>query len=74
MDAGQKIREYGRQYGNILRTIRRAEGLERAIRAGAPKAVIERKVATYKQAVAKSGPVVYQFRGAANGVSMGRRV
>ncbi len=58
MDAGQKMHDNKRAYGNILQTIRRADSLERAIKGGYSREDIVKVTASYKQAAAKSGPVI----------------
>lgn len=77
MQAAETIRENRRAYGHILRTIRQAESLERAIRRGYSRPRIEAAVANYKQAAARSGPIIYTGGSSAPGefnLTQGKRL
>lgn len=76
MDAGRKIHEGKKAYGAILQTIRRAESLERAIRNGYSGQDIAKAVEHYKQAAARSGPIIVHSSILASGeygITQGKR-
>lgn len=77
IDAGAKIRSMKQDYGNVLKTIKRADGLDRMIRRGDSRENIAKAVASFKQAAARSGPIILNSGLSALGefgVTQGKRI